>query len=195
MIDYALHHCECALRIVRGDPSALDDMDVSTDGFWRSFQAIIVALPATFFTWVIFGQDLIAEGVVASVFSLVGRQAVIDIILWLLPIIILAIAMPQLGLGKNNTGLIIARNWLSAIVAYLVAAIALLYMVAPEEANGFIALLFLATIMVSIWMFLRVTIAALPQSRGIAYAIVIIEIVVIFTLADLLTGLFGLSPA
>ncbi len=195
MIDYALHHCECALRIVRGDPSALDDMDVSTDGFWRSFQAIIVALPATFFTWVIFGQDLIAEGVVASVFSLVGRQAVIDIILWLLPIIILAIAMPQLGLGKNYTGLIIARNWLSAIVAYLVAAIALLYMVAPEEANGFIALLFLATIMVSIWMFLRVTIAALPQSRGIAYAIVIIEIVVIFTLADLLTGLFGLSPA
>jgi len=195
MIDYALHHCECALRIVRGDPSALDDMDVSTDGFWRSFQAIIVALPATFFTWVIFGQDLIAEGVVASVFSLVGRQAVIDIILWLLPIIILAIAMPQLGLGKNYTGLIIARNWLSAIVAYLVAAIALLYMVAPEEANGFIALLFLATIMVSIWMFLRVTIAALPQSRGIAYAIVIIETVVIFTLADLLTGLFGLSPA
>ncbi|MEL6202204.1 MAG: hypothetical protein AAFR39_07565 [Pseudomonadota bacterium] len=183
------------MRIVRGDPSALDDMDVSTDGFWRSFQAIIVALPATFFTWVIFGQDLIAEGVVASVFSLVGRQAVIDIILWLLPIIILAIAMPQLGLGKNYTGLIIARNWLSAIVAYLVAAIALLYMVAPEEANGFIALLFLATIMVSIWMFLRVTIAALPQSRGIAYAIVIIEIVVIFTLADLLTGLFGLSPA
>ncbi|MEO1747618.1 MAG: hypothetical protein AAFR27_03195 [Pseudomonadota bacterium] len=194
MIDYALHHCECALRIVRGDPSALEDMDISTDGFWRSFQAIIVALPATFFTRVIFGQDLISEGVVGSVFSLVGSQAIIDIILWILPIIALAMALPPLGLGKNYTGLIIARNWLSAVVAYIVAAIALVYMLAPVEASSFVALLFLAIIMVSIWMFLRVTIAALPQNRSIAYAIVIVEVIVIFTLADMLTGLFGLRP-
>ena len=194
MIEYALYHCECVIRIIRGDASAFAKMDISTDGFWRSFQAILVSLPAMFFTWVIFGKDLLAEGVVGGIGSVVTRQAIIDMVLWLLPLVVLALALPPLGLGKNYTGLVIARNWLSVIVAYLVAAISLLYMLAPVAANLLFALLFLILLLASIWMFLRITMAALPENHGIAYAAVAIEVLVVFTLADVLSSLLGLTP-
>ncbi|MEO0543170.1 MAG: hypothetical protein AAFY99_05055 [Pseudomonadota bacterium] len=194
MIDYAFYHCERVIRVVRGDASALADMDVSTHGFWRSFQAIIISVPALFFTWVTFGKELMAEGVVGDIASIIARQAIIDLVLWLLPVVVLALAFAPLGLSKNYPVLIIARNWLSAIVSYLVAAVGLLYVLAPTNAQTFFAFLFLATLMVSIWMFLRVTLAALPNNHGIAYAAIVIEVVAVFTLAEMLTGLFGLVP-
>ena len=43
-LDYALHHLTCILRVLRGDVAALGDMDISADGFWRSFEAFPAAL-------------------------------------------------------------------------------------------------------------------------------------------------------
>lgn len=195
MIDYAFHHCGCVVRLVRGDVSAMSDMDITTDGFWRSFKAIIISIPAMFFTWVIFGQDLITEGVIGDIGDLIVRQAIVDLILWVTPVALLALALPPLGLSQNYIGLIIVRNWLSAIITYLIAGVVLLYMLAPAEAAGLFGMLFLGVLLVSIWMFLRVTLAALPQNHGIAYGAIVVEVIVIFTLADLLTGFFGLAPA
>lgn len=52
-LDYAFHHLESVIGVIAGRPGALERMDISSDGFWRSFSAIIVALPALFFGWVI----------------------------------------------------------------------------------------------------------------------------------------------
>ena len=57
-LDYALHHLSCILRILRGDTAALGDMDISADGFWRSFEAFPAALPALFFAWVVEGPAI-----------------------------------------------------------------------------------------------------------------------------------------
>lgn len=193
MIDYAFYQCECVMRILRGDPSAIDDMDITPNGFWRSFEAILLALPAMFFTWVVFSQQLLAGGVIGNTFSLMARQAGVDLLLWVLPIILLALIMPWLGVGRNFTPLIIARNWLSLIIVYLVAAMTMVDLLMAPSADGFIGLLFLATLILSIWMFLRVSLAALPAHRAIAYGIVMLEVVLVFTVADLLSGALGLT--
>ncbi|MEN0001133.1 MAG: hypothetical protein AAF940_09630 [Pseudomonadota bacterium] len=193
MIDYAFYQCECVMRILRGDPSAIDDMDITTNGFWRSFEAILLALPAMFFTWVVFSQQLLAGGVIGSTLSLMARQAGIDLLLWVLPIALLALIMPWLGVGRNFTALIIARNWLSLIIVYLVAAMTMIDLLMAPSADVFVSLLFLATLIISIWMFIRVSLAALPANRGIAYGIVMLEVVLVFTVADLLSDAMGLT--
>ncbi|MEO1745075.1 MAG: hypothetical protein AAFR13_00945 [Pseudomonadota bacterium] len=191
-LDYAFHHCECVIRMLRGDENALGDMDISADGFWRSFTAIAFSLPAFLFYWVSFARDQIAGGVQSSMGAMIGAQALIDLFLWLLPLVVLAFVLPPLGLGRNYTGLVIARNWLGAIFMYVLAGLAAIDMFVPATGDDLVALLYLIVLIVTIWMVFRVTNMALDRRIGVTSALVAVEFVVTYALAAWLGTVLGL---
>lgn len=193
--DYAFHHVGCALRIVRGDAAALNDMDISADGFWRSFGAILAAVPALLFAWVVEARQLQVEGISGSTMSFVARLAALELFFWVLPIIALAMALPRLGFGHRFSHLIIARNWLSAGLSYLFVVLPLTELAvsggSESELTFWLSLIVLALM---IWSALRVTRAALDTTPAVSLAFVAAETLLIYPLAVSLYGLAGLYP-
>ncbi|WP_421854410.1 hypothetical protein [Oricola sp.] len=194
--DYAFHHIGCALRIVRGDARALADMDVSADGFWRSFEAIVAAFPAMLFAWVVYARQIQAEGSLDPTMSIVTRLATLEIALWILPVIVLAVILPPLGFRHRFSHFIIARNWLGAALAYLFVIVSLAQLVLERggEQSPVTMLLALIAIAVAFMASLRVTIAALATTGGIAFMFVFAEWVALIFIELQAMAVMGLLP-
>lgn len=191
--DYAFHHIECVLRMMRGDESALDDMDISADGFWRSFAAIAFSVPALFFSWVIYSRQLVGEGAPGSVIGYVGVQGVLEISLWLLPLVILAFVLPPLGYGKRFSHLVIMRNWAAVIFNYLFAASTVVELIAGSAGAGLASLFVLVLIVFAISISIRLTRMALQCPPPLAIMLVLVEFIAMLFLAITLYEIAGLG--
>jgi hypothetical protein len=194
--DYAIHHVGCIIRVLRGDPDGLSDMDISADGFWRSFRAIPIALPALFFAWVVQGRELLADGVAGSLGSLILRMAALELVLWILPLIALAIVLKPLGMAHRFSHIVIARNWFSVIISYVfvVAPLASLIL-GVEEGAAAENWIVIAVMMFTLWAATRVTRVALDTTPTVAIAFVVVETLITIPLALSLYGMAGLNPA
>ena len=191
-LDYAFHHLECAVRIMAGRREALDDMDISADGFWRSFSAIAVALPAMFFVWVVSARQTQATLPTHSTGGLIAAEATFELVMWLLPVLVLAVVLRPLGLSHRFSHLIIARNWSGAVVSYAVAAVFLPQLVLSPE-NGFVLVLYILLLMALVLFAVRITSAALDTGLATASAFVAAELIAGLMLASLYYGALGLS--
>lgn len=118
-----------AWRLFRGDPKAMDAFDLSYDGFWKSFLAILVALPV--FLLYVHGEWSALSAAVerapdaqvaAPSFAahLVLRLAVMAVDWLAFPLIVLATAGP-LGIAGRVVPYIIAQNWAAAAASVVIA--------------------------------------------------------------------------
>ncbi|MEM5502905.1 hypothetical protein WNY59_15035 [Ahrensia kielensis] len=193
-LDYAFYHIERVLRMMRGDASALDEMDISTDGFWRSFGTIIFALPALFFMWVESSQELISQGSDLQMGQIFIRRIPIDIISWVLPFAFYPIVLKFLNRPHRYSHLVIAINWSNLVLYYVFAAIILISFFLPktEAITVTLGFLMIATLIASIVVVTHVIKISLNASAGLAAAFVIVEIIVLYTLVYNVEGLLGL---
>lgn len=189
--DYGFYHIERVVKIIRGDEAALDQMDISSDGFWRSFAAIIWALPALFFAWVFDARDLIADGVELTMVRIVIYSAIIEMVLWFLPIILLAFVLRPLGLASRYSHLIIARNWLSVPIVYAYIVVMLLSLLFGNASP--LVLVAFAFLLVAIWIQIRVTRISLQSDASIAAALVIGEIILLLIIMFYAQSTLGLT--
>lgn len=189
--DYGFYHIERIIRIVRGNAAALDDMDISSDGFWRSFAAIIWSLPALFFAWVFDARDLIIDGLEMTMVRIVVYSIIIELVLWFLPVVLLAFVLRPIGLSQRYSHLIIARNWLSVPIVYAYVVIMILGLLFGDAAPlVLIAFLFLFG---AIWIQIRVTRVSLDSTTSLAAALVIGEFILLLMVMFYLQTAFGLS--
>ncbi|MCI5077717.1 hypothetical protein [Oricola sp.] len=193
-LDYALHHIACTVRLVRGDAAALDDMDITVDGFWRSFEALPAALPALIFSWVVEARQLQAEGLTVPLGSILGRMALLELVFWIAPVIVLAFVLNMLGLGRRFTHLIVARNWLAAFGSYLFVVIPLGELTTGSGPGEFWVWMTLFAIMLMLWFSTRVTRQALDAPLTTAIAFVGVEAAVTYPLAVYAYAAAGLYP-
>ena len=119
-----------AWRIFLGHPDAMRFFDTSTDGFWRSFQAIVLVAPIYAVTaladWRAMASNFLPDegGVGAEAF--VAVKMVTLALDWVaLPVLLAALA-GFLGIRRAYTAFIVARNWSTVLVILPFAAIALL---------------------------------------------------------------------
>jgi len=193
--DYAFHHVGCVMRLLRGDTAAFSDMDISADGFWRSFEAIPAALPALIFAWVAEARQIRAEGAYDSVGSLVMRMALLELVFWILPIVILAVVLRQMKLGHRFSHLVIARNWLAVLTSYVFVTVPLIELaVSGGETSAATLLLTLVVMGLTLWFSVRVTRAALSVQPAVAVAFVAVEVFLTYPLAVAAYGAAGLYP-
>ena len=156
-----------AWRLAHLDPGGMRWLNLSSDGFFRSFFAAVLLAPAYF--------------LVAWVGSMPGpdpanapsRSIVADLVsyplLWLVFPLLLAAAAKPLGLARQYAAGVIALNWAQVVIMAVVLPITLLALTGALGPFG--ALLYLSAYAASLfytWFVLR---TALETTAGIAAAL------------------------
>lgn len=175
-----------AWRMMLGKTDGLRLLDLSADGFWNSFVAIVVAAPALIVGWV--GIANTGE-TAASRFELLLKLAFVDIGTWVLPLLALAAVAPRAGLGARFVHYVVASNWAAAIIAWLMLPGALIRLIFPaaDQASGLVSLLLFLVSLVFSW---RMTNVAIGKGAAMATAVFAgmfaVSLIVLFALQKLL---------
>ncbi|AZO63276.1 MAG: transporter [Mesorhizobium sp.] len=149
-----------AWRLMLGRADGLRMLDLSADGFWNSFFAIVVAAPALIVGWVGIANEIGDPNAFAGRLGMLLRLATVDIGSWVLPLVALALVAPRAGIGSRFVHYVVASNWASAIIAWLMLPSALLRLFLPstDEVSGLVSLLLFALSMVLTWRMTNATI-------------------------------------
>lgn len=157
-----------AWRLMMGRVDGMRLLDTSAEGFWDSFQAIAVAAPALAIGWIASANDLQLTS--ASRLSIVLRLAIIDMAVWILPLVLLALVAKRVGIADRFVHYVVSGNWASALLVWIMLPPSILRLVAPAAGDvaSLLSLgLFLGTLVLS-W---RQTNAALNKGPAVATAL------------------------
>ena len=159
-----------AWRLMFGKADGLRLLDLSADGFWNSFFAIVVAAPALIVGWVGIANEIGDPDAFAGRLGMLIRLATVDIGSWVLPLVALALVAPRAGIGSRFVHYVVASNWASAIIAWLMLPSALLRLFLPStnEVSGLVSLLLFGLSMVLTW---RMTNAAIGRGAAVGTAV------------------------
>ncbi|MCF7646699.1 hypothetical protein KQ944_15830 [Bacillus subtilis] len=181
-------------RTMTGHPEALNNLNTDADGFWRSFYAILIALPPMLIGWVEIAARLTDGDETALRLINTVKLATIDMIVWLLPLLIIGFLSRSLGLERRFSTYVVATNWATALFAWIYAPLSFLNLLLPDLSPVFAGIgfgLFLATLALSY----RLTRAALQRPHSFAAPFFISVILGSIMLTIILQGLTGLIPA
>lgn len=162
-------HLAAAWRMMLGRADGLLLLDLSVDGFWNSFFAIVVALPALIVGWVGIANEVAGLDFGIKL-SLMLRMSVADIGAWVLPLAILAAVARPAGVADRFVHYVVASNWGSAIFAWMMLPPALLRLFVPQSAQLTVLIslaLFMATLVLS-W---RLTVVAIGKGAAVGTAV------------------------
>jgi hypothetical protein len=121
-------------RIMNGHADGLDFFDLSEEGFWQSFHAVTVSLPPLILKWIVVANDALAYRPEAGTrVSLIGRLAFVDLTSWFLPLVVLLFLAPRIGLRNRYSIYVIANNWGTALVNWLVVPATLVHVFMPAR--------------------------------------------------------------
>ncbi len=160
-----------AWRLMLGKADGLRLLDLTADGFWNSFFAIVVAAPALVVGWVgVSDQIALGDAAAAGRLALVLKLAVVDVGAWVLPLAGFALVARSAGVGDRFVHYVVASNWTSAILAWLMLPATLSRLLLPA-ATGFTSLLSLALFVVSMMFSWRMTNAAIGKGAAVGSAV------------------------
>jgi hypothetical protein len=111
---YVLRNLRGVWQIMQGRRAGLEAMDVSGEGVWRSFQAILVALPFLWATWISALRGIEPHSALTPV-SIMLRLVFVDAAAWLLPIALFALIARPAKLTRRAAHFIVTNNWSSVI--------------------------------------------------------------------------------
>ncbi|WP_027040101.1 hypothetical protein [Mesorhizobium ciceri] len=178
-----------AWRLMLGKADGLRLLDLSADGFWDSFFAIVVAAPALIVGWVGIANEIGDPDAFAGRFGMLVRLATVDIGSWVLPLVALAFIAPRAGIGGRFVHYVVASNWASAITAWLMLPSALirLFLSSASQVSSLVSLFLFALSMVLTW---RMTNATIGKGAAVGSAVFvgmfIASLLVLFGLQTLL---------
>lgn len=162
-------------------------LDISADGFWRSFWAIVYAAPALAVSWAsyrtLYLQSAANDQETAGI-GFIASLALIDVVSWIAPLVVVGFAARPLAIERHFARFVVATNWLGALTAYALAVPSLLRLVVSDT-SIVITLASLAVFIATILLLYRV-IRLCFDGDGMNAAIVTIGMV-IFSI--MLTGL------
>lgn len=183
---------DAAVGLFLGRPGALGRFDVSLEGFWRSFAAILLVLPSFAVTLVAEWRMQLAQLPADVDPSWLGFAAERTVALGLdfvaLPIV-LALLARRLGVTGRYVPFVVARNWAAPLIAALYAVPALLF--ALGIVRGDIAVVVSLVLLVVILHFLyRVARQALGVPVGMAIAVVVLDLLLGLLISETLGRLW-----
>jgi hypothetical protein len=184
-------------RMMMGKPDGIRLLDISADGFWNSFFAIAIALPALIAGWVVLTNSVAPVAVpFATRLSIMLRLATVDLGAWVLPLVAFVMAARQAGLADKVAHYVISSNWGSALIVWMMLPPTLLRMFFPgvdDVASAISFGLFLLSLVLG-W---RLTNSALGKGAGVASgvfgAMFVVSVIVLYMLQFVL-GLGSLEP-
>lgn len=184
-----------AWRMMMGRRDGLALLDISADGFWNSFFAIVIAVPALIVGWVVYARELgVGYDILSGRVSVILRLAVADIATWLIPIAALAVIAGPVGMRDRFVHYVVANNWGSAISAWMLVPAALIRLVVPgfAEVADLLSLMLFAAVLILSW---RLTNLALDKGPGAATVLFFGMLIGSFAVLFMAQGLLGLAPS
>jgi hypothetical protein len=116
------HNLAGAWAIMRGRADGLTRLDLSLEGFWRSFAAIVLLAPFAVLA-LISQQRLAAAAGEDPATGGLGLEVVALLVDWFAFPLVFALLARPLGVGARYVPFIVARNWASVIIAAMVAVV------------------------------------------------------------------------
>lgn len=178
-----------AWRLMAGRADGMALLDLTADGFWNSFFAILLALPPLGLGWIALAGDLTAGIEHASRAGIVARLAIADLGAWVLPIAGMGLVARQAGIAGRFVHYVVATNWGSALIVWLMVPPSIVRAVAPEAAD-FATLLSLVVFGISMALTWRLTSLAIGRGAAIGSAVFaamfFASLIVLFSLQSLL---------
>jgi hypothetical protein len=184
-----------AARLMLGKADGLRMLDFSADGFWNSFFAMVVALPALMIGWVGLANDLEQmPDAIGSRFSILLRIAAIDFASWTGPLVLLALVITRTPIADRFARIVVAGNWGSAVIVWFMLPAPLLRLVYPaaESAASLLSLVLFAVSLLLTW---RLTNLAVGKGPAIATAVFVGMFVSSIAILILLQSALGLASA
>jgi len=181
-----------AWRMMLGKADGLKELDLSVDGFWNSFFAIAVALPALIVNWVTIADSY---GELAANFNdrfaIFIRLGIIDLAAWLLPLAGLAAIARTVRLADRYVHYVVASNWATAIVAWLMAPPAALLLFLPDETDlaWFLSIAIFIASQIFVWRMTNVAIGRGAATASAVYGGMLAASIVILLVLQWLLGL------
>jgi hypothetical protein len=169
-----------SFRLLRREHDGFRAFDTSFEGFWRSFAAMILTLPAFI---VLLAERRLEAGLVladSGLFddtALVAREALVFVVPWIAFPLVMIGFVRIMHLEQRYVGYIVAYNWSGVIASVVFAGPAMLHVLGLATAAHAIFYTFASCIILVQyrWFLAR---AALGVSGGLAAAIVAIDITV-----------------
>lgn len=178
-------------------PDAMRSFDTSYQGFWRSFQAIVLVAPAYALTVLADRRALLANATAEGSFNEAAFMAAKWLTLafdWItLPLLLAALAS-FLGIRQGYPGYVVARNWSTVLIVVPFAAIAVV------DLTGWLGaqILFVPSVLalaIALRMSYLIARRALAVGIDAAIAFVVLDFLVSLGLARLISRLFGVDVA
>lgn len=183
-----------AWRMMLGKTDGLRLLDLSADGFWNSFFAIVVALPPLVVSWVGAANVMAAASdEIGGRLSIVMRLALIDVSTWIVPIALLAAVASRTGIADRLVQIVVASNWGTALIAWLMLPGALFTLFWPS-ASGMDGVLSLVLFVFAIVLSWRLTNVAVGRGPAVATAVFVGMFVTSLLVLFVLQDVFGLVP-
>jgi|tagenome__1003787_1003787.scaffolds.fasta_scaffold20498698_2 hypothetical protein len=174
---------QAALLLARGETRGMALLDLSVDGFWRSFAAAVIVAPA--YLLVLLDQYRLL-GWPEHVWGTVAAETTSYLLGWV-SFPLAAIPLTRLlGLSGRYVPLVIANNWSTVVQVALYTTVVLVGMILPPELRT--TALFAATIAVLAyqWFVIR---TALATTGATALGLVVIDVLLSITTSRILDGM------
>jgi hypothetical protein len=188
-IAYVRDNIAGAWQVMLGRPEGLSRLDVTIEGFWRSFGAFALVLPLLLLANVGFDAMLPEEDAPVDGWDWVG--IFIQGVDWVAFPIVFALISPRIGLAARYLPFIAARNWGAVILAALYMAGSLPGLLAPlpMTAGAIINLALLGIQLRFAYLLARTTLAVGPS---VAIPVVVLDFLLILVIGfGLITALEG----
>lgn len=183
-----------AWRMMNGKRDGMRAFDISADGFWNSFFAIPVALPALFVGWMGIASELAQEpAIFGSRLSIMARLALIDLFSWVLPLAVLALVARAAGIADRFVHYVVASNWGAALLIWAMLPASLYSLTAGD--SDFATLISLVVFGVTLMLSWRLTNVAIGKGPAIASAVFTAMLFASIAVLVTLQTLLGLSAA
>lgn len=180
-------------RMMTGRADGVSLLDISEDGFWNSFYAMIVAIPPLLIGWVGLANDLIEiDEQIGSRFGIVVRAAIVDALSWVVPLLVIGLLAHQLGISRRFVHYVVASNWGSALISWLLLPTSLLRLFLPDhtDLNAIVGLLSFGLVLALSY---RLTQLALQKPHAIAAPIYAGIVIGSLFLTIILQNLLGIG--
>jgi len=160
-----------AFRLAFFDASGLNHLNISVEGFWRSFFAALLVAPGYV---ILAGQGLIVGDESLSIWLIVVHTMIYAISWMIFPLTAFFI-IDLLKLGHRFTALIVAVNWAAVIeVTVMILGLGFAMILPPDAANLMIVAIVVGLIIYQ-WFVIR---TALQSSGTVAFAFVLFGLLV-----------------
>lgn len=182
-----------AFSLFLGRRDALTRFDMSVEGFWHSFRAMLYVLPFFAISVAVEHGRLLSDAVVenASDTAFVAARLSEYGLAWIAMPVLLAVFAGRLGIGRGYASYVIVCNWAMVVTSAPNAAVALLLgfgLVSFETA----AALSLAIFAVMIRFHYQIIRWTLAKPFGFSVGLVAADIALSLVLGEVVDRLFGL---